>query len=80
MAVQVDPMKSTLKAPGSKRLKLEQEKLLQNFDFKFNLRRHNKGCTNEAGRCMLTPGLPLVYPRLASARLTKHDVVILSTR
>jgi len=28
-----------LKAPASKRLKLEHENLLSNFDFKFNLRR-----------------------------------------
>jgi len=30
-AVQVDPMKPTLKAPGTKRLKLEHEKPLSNF-------------------------------------------------
>jgi len=40
-AVQVDPMKPTLKAPGSKRLKLEHEKLLSNVGFNFNLRRYN---------------------------------------
>ena len=39
----VDPMKSTFKAPGSKLLKLEQEKLLSNFAFKFNLRRYTQG-------------------------------------
>jgi hypothetical protein len=32
-------MKLTLKAPGSKRLKLEHDKLLSNFAFNFNLRR-----------------------------------------
>jgi hypothetical protein len=41
-------MKSTLKVPGSKRLKLEQEKLLSNFAFNFNLRRYIKG-NNPAG-------------------------------
>jgi len=34
-------MKPTLKAPGSERLKLEHEKLLSHFAFKFNLRRYN---------------------------------------
>ena len=29
-----------MKAPGSKRLKLEDEKMLSNFAFKFNLRRY----------------------------------------
>jgi len=38
--VQVDPIKPTLKPPGSKRLKLEDEKALSNFAFKFNLRRY----------------------------------------
>ena len=33
-------MKPTLKAPGSKRLKLEHEKLLSNFAFNFNWRRY----------------------------------------
>ena len=39
-AVQVGPMKSTLKAPGSKLLKLEHEIMLSNFAFNFNLRRY----------------------------------------
>jgi hypothetical protein len=34
-------MKHTLKAPGSKRLKLGCEKLLSNFGFHFNLRRYS---------------------------------------
>ena len=42
VAVQVDPMKPTLKPPGSKRLKLEHEKQLSNFAFTFNLRRYTK--------------------------------------
>jgi len=36
-------MKHTLKAPGSKRLKLGYEKLLSNFGFNFNLRRYSLG-------------------------------------
>ena len=39
-AVQVDPIKPTLRPRGSKRLKLEDEKRLSNFAFNFNLRRH----------------------------------------
>jgi hypothetical protein len=40
--VQVDPIKPTLKAPGTKRLKLKFDILLSNFAFKFNLRRYIK--------------------------------------
>ena len=39
-AVQVDPMKPTSKPPGSKRFKLEDEKLLSTFAYNFNLRRY----------------------------------------
>jgi hypothetical protein len=39
-AVQVDPMKPTLKAHGTKRLKLKFDILFSNFAFKFNLRRY----------------------------------------
>jgi len=39
--VQVDPIKPSLKAPGTMRLKLEYGKLLSNFAFKFNLRRYS---------------------------------------
>jgi hypothetical protein len=35
-------MKPMLRAPGSKRLKLEYDKLLSSFAFKFNLRRYNE--------------------------------------
>jgi hypothetical protein len=38
--VQVDPIKPTFKAPGTKRLKLKYEELLSNFGFKFSLRRY----------------------------------------
>jgi hypothetical protein len=34
-------MKRTLKAPGSKRLKLQYGRLLSSFAFKFNLRRYS---------------------------------------
>jgi len=38
--VQVDPMRLTLKAPGTKRLKQNVDDLLSSFAFKFNLRRY----------------------------------------
>jgi len=41
-AVQVDPIKSSLKPPVTKRLKLEYDKLLSIFGLEFNLRRYNK--------------------------------------
>jgi hypothetical protein len=40
-AVQVEPIKPALKAPGSERLKLNCDDVLSNFAFKFNLRRYN---------------------------------------
>jgi hypothetical protein len=42
-AVQLDPIKPLLKAPGAKRLKLNFEEPLSNFAFKFNLRRYTPG-------------------------------------
>jgi len=39
-AVQVDPMKPTVKAPGSERLKPKCDDILSDFAFKFNLRRY----------------------------------------
>jgi len=42
-AVQVDPIKLTLKASGIKRLKLKHVKLLSRFAYKFNLRRYSLG-------------------------------------
>jgi hypothetical protein len=43
-AVQVDPIKPTLKAYGTKRLTLKSDEPLSNVAFKFNLRRYSKGC------------------------------------
>jgi hypothetical protein len=42
-AVQLDPMKSTLRAPGSKGSKLNCDYALSNVVFKFNLRRYTSG-------------------------------------
>jgi hypothetical protein len=40
--VHVDPIKPTLKAPDTKRLKLEYDGLLSNIAFNFNLHRYNQ--------------------------------------
>jgi len=42
-AVQVDPIKPTLKPPGIKLLTRKHDEPLSNFAFKFNLRRYNWG-------------------------------------
>ena len=42
-AVQIKPMKPTLKAPGTERLTLKYDEPLSNFAFKFNLRRYTWG-------------------------------------
>ena len=39
--MQIDPVKPTLKAPGTLRLKHKHVKLLSNFAFEFNLRRYS---------------------------------------
>jgi len=38
--VQVEPIKSKLNAPGTKRLKLKYDIMLSSFAFSFNLRRY----------------------------------------
>ena len=44
--MQVDPIKFPLKAPGTKRTKLEHEILLCDFAFNFNLRHYNDRIRN----------------------------------
>jgi len=48
--VQVDPMKPTLKAPGTKCLKHISDVPLSNFAFKFNLRRYKEEAEQEAAK------------------------------
>jgi hypothetical protein len=43
-AVQVNPVKPTLKAPKTKRLKPKSDAPLSIFAFNFNLRRYSVGC------------------------------------
>jgi len=47
-AVQLDPIKPKLKAPGTKRLKLEYDYLLSSFAFKINLRRYTVAAAHVA--------------------------------
>ena len=53
-AVQVDPIKPMLKAPGTKGLILTCDDLLSNFAFHFNLRRYSAAITS--GCSLKTPG------------------------
>jgi hypothetical protein len=48
-AVQVDPIKPSLKPPEIKRLKLNDDEPLPNFGFKFNLRRCSVGRLTDGG-------------------------------
>jgi hypothetical protein len=45
--VQVDPIKPALKAPGTKRLKLQYDEPPLNFAFKFNLHRYSLDSDDE---------------------------------
>jgi hypothetical protein len=67
-AVQVEPMRHILKAPKTKRLRLQYDELLSNLDFNFNLRHYSKPAEEpvvgelagdvEVGRCRLTLSNP----------------------
>ena len=48
-AVQADPIKPTLKAPGAKRLKLKYDEPLSNVAFTFNMRRYTRGWRRHTG-------------------------------
>ena len=49
-AVQIDPMKLALKAPGSMLMKLVYDEPLSTFAFKLNLRRYVKGIRDTFAR------------------------------
>jgi hypothetical protein len=59
--VQVDPIKSTLKAPGAKRLKLKYDEPLAKFAFNFNLRRYNREAISDAAFLMEAGSPPAVF-------------------
>ena len=50
--MQLAPIKPTLEAPGTKRVKLEFDKLLTSFAFKFNLRRYTEAECDTYQRCL----------------------------
>jgi hypothetical protein len=54
--VQIEPMKPTLKAPGTKHLKPKGDEQLSSFAFDFYLRRYNSGTVElgTVGQCRLT--------------------------
>jgi len=54
--VQVDPIKPTLKAPVTMRLKLKYVTSLSSFAFKFNLRRYNTADLAEAAAVLVVGG------------------------
>ena len=47
--MQVDPIKPSLKAPGTKRLRLKHDTPLSNFAFTFNLRRYTEAAGTGGG-------------------------------
>jgi len=55
--VQVDPIKPTLMAPRTTRLKLKYDKLLSSVAFKFNLRSYTEGLETHRGSIALGRGL-----------------------
>ena len=72
--MQVVPIKPTLKAPGTKRLKLKYDEALSNFAFKFNLRRYIKGNTNRSVKigckCSFTINVLAAHPDVAEVVLS----------
>jgi hypothetical protein len=48
--VQIDPIKPTLKAPGTKRLKLKCDEPLSKFAFNFKSRRYSKAIVGQGQR------------------------------
>jgi len=58
--VQVDPIKPTLKAPGTNCSKLEYDEPLSKIAFNYYLRRYNKEIplASMVGRCRLTLSNP----------------------
>ena len=67
--MQADPIKPTLKAPGTKRLKLKCDELLSIFGFNFNLRRNTLVATvadylGDVAQCVVSQ----LAPKVSEAR------------
>ena len=67
-AVPVEPMKSILKAPGTKRLKLTYDNLLSNVAFNFNLRRYTARRRRRSTRAPSPRATPPPQPPAPSTR------------
>ena len=70
--MQVDPVKPKLKAPGTKRLKLDHDTMLSNFAFNSSLRRYAVDFDDllsaaVVGRCRSTLSSPHLEPLELSA-------------
>ena len=59
--MQINPIKPTLKAPGTKRLKLKYDEPLSNFGFNYNLRRYTMGEDVQVVMLGSGQGLTLVH-------------------
>jgi len=70
--VQVDLMKSTLKAPKSKLLNPEHETVFSNYAFKSNLRCYNEVLINTLNNSKLTSGM--ISTRLVEAEETEKSI------
>ena len=70
-AVQVDPIKPALKAPGTKCFKLTRNKLFSAFAYKFNLRRYSVFLAAVAAVAARLVGVRGVFYRLAAGAYTR---------
>ena len=60
--MQVDPIEPTLKAPGTRRLRLNYDVLLSSFALKFNLRRYSLRATLHGEAVQVDPRKPKMKP------------------
>ena len=65
--MQVDPIRSTLKPPGLKRLKVQHDELLSTFTFKINLRRYSTGSSIGSSVLSLPAFNPAALPAWAAS-------------
>ena len=75
--VPVDPIKPTLKAPGTNRLKLQHDEPLSNFAFNFNLRRYAMVTTEQVRSDIQWIQDKHARMRLGLAHITRHVLDVL---
>jgi hypothetical protein len=72
--VQVDPIKHTLEAPGTKLLKPKCDKLLSSLAFNFNVRRYIEACfLHRPTRTLLVTDLVLSIPQAGADTRPLHS-------